>query len=634
VSRYDAFLSYSHEDSALADRLSRRIRSYRPPRAVRLAQRKLDVFRDVERLTASADLSEALEQRMGASEHLVLLASPGAAKSRYVDLEVAAFLGRKDPSRLLVVLCRGDLAAGLPPSLKERAGEPLFIDLRDAGRKRFRLETLRLIAALFGVDYSELRRQDDERRRRRRNSLIAAVLGTALAVASAWLVSTTPAEVWFQEPQPERPATLDPLLPVQEIAVRRDDPAVVVWYAANARYARDLARAKTTWKPGEDLGDFEARAAQRLRDPADLGAAAEPLAVVTLEALEGGKVAGTGELRLHGFLEDGKPRFARSFAFAGATGAGRKRLVLPLTALAPERSPFDLEPWPAAAMEAAGFDTSRLELRGRLDDRSIHFFREDDADVIREGLDATASPEHAVLASSPAWQPRLEKELEDAGGPDFWQSLAGSAEWAAYSPPETRGPQTLSNADPEEMIATARKAGMEESLARAVVRAIHHGEIHDVWQVSRRAGRSRVSVATMISSSDFQEEVKSFPPLRLYQAGADRPWRRIDLPLQAELTRVVDVLPLDDTGTRALLLTDREGFFRTTDGGATWHDANFNEPRLRNGEKVRTVTAGPAVYALAVLHTGPGEDPNPLFRLKRRNWLERWRAGLAGLLRE
>ena len=68
--RYDAFISYSHADQALAERLSGRIRRYRPPKALGLGRRRLQVFRDVERLTTGADLSQVLAERIDAASRL------------------------------------------------------------------------------------------------------------------------------------------------------------------------------------------------------------------------------------------------------------------------------------------------------------------------------------------------------------------------------------------------------------------------------------------------------------------------------------------------------------------------------------------------------------------------------------
>jgi hypothetical protein len=149
----------------------------------------------------------------------------------------------KSESRVIVVLCDGELNSALPATLRARQMEPLYIDLRDANRKRFRLESLRLIAAVYGVDYSELRRQDNEERRKRRAVAVAASIVFALVLASGYLISTTPAEVWSPVPQPVRLGNVDPLMPVENIAVNRSDPSVVVWLGYNARYARDLASA-------------------------------------------------------------------------------------------------------------------------------------------------------------------------------------------------------------------------------------------------------------------------------------------------------------------------------------------------------------------------------------------------------
>jgi hypothetical protein len=107
-SRYDAFLSYSHAELALAERISRRIRTYRPPRAVGIKRRKLEVFRDRERLTASPDLSQLLADAVGSSRHLVLLASPSSAQSPYVNQEVTTFLEQTGLAGVADVACGGE----------------------------------------------------------------------------------------------------------------------------------------------------------------------------------------------------------------------------------------------------------------------------------------------------------------------------------------------------------------------------------------------------------------------------------------------------------------------------------------------------------------------------------------------
>src|SRR5688572_20208720 len=90
--RYMAFLSYSHQDSAIADWLHESLEEFRvPPQLIgRLTDqgpvpKKLaPIFRDRQELAAAADLNEEIEEAIGASRFLIILCSPAAAKSRWI----------------------------------------------------------------------------------------------------------------------------------------------------------------------------------------------------------------------------------------------------------------------------------------------------------------------------------------------------------------------------------------------------------------------------------------------------------------------------------------------------------------------------------------------------------------------
>jgi WD40 repeat protein len=141
TSEYDAFISYSHTlDGALACALQTGLeRSAKPwyrPRALR-------VFRDTTNLAANPDLWSSIETALASSAWLVLMASPSAAQSKWVNREVAWWLGNRSPQRLLVVLTEGEFAweddaghrdgavAALPPALRGVfVGEPRWVDLR------------------------------------------------------------------------------------------------------------------------------------------------------------------------------------------------------------------------------------------------------------------------------------------------------------------------------------------------------------------------------------------------------------------------------------------------------------------------------------------------------------------------
>ncbi|MGH3436254.1 MAG: hypothetical protein ACRDRN_07265 [Sciscionella sp.] len=136
TSGYDAFISYSRKldgilAPALQTGLERFARPWYRPRALR-------VFRDDASLTANPSLWSSVETALASSDWLVLMASPPAARSSWVDREVAWWLEHKSPQRILVVLTEGEftwdngdhgeasgLTAALPPAL--RGASPIHL---------------------------------------------------------------------------------------------------------------------------------------------------------------------------------------------------------------------------------------------------------------------------------------------------------------------------------------------------------------------------------------------------------------------------------------------------------------------------------------------------------------------------
>lgn len=200
--RYRAYISYSHKDERWAKWLHRALESYRLPRNLvgsrtvtgEVPSRIRPVFRDRDDLSSATDLGSTVKQALADSENLVVICSPGAAGSHWVNEEIRQFasLGRTDRVFCIIVdgepADDGSVAACFPVALSEIGlQEPLAADVRPwADGKHFAL--LKLIAGLLGLRLDELRQRDLQRRRKRR-VLFAASVATVVALAIMTVVS-------------------------------------------------------------------------------------------------------------------------------------------------------------------------------------------------------------------------------------------------------------------------------------------------------------------------------------------------------------------------------------------------------------------------------------------------------------
>lgn len=189
--RYKAFISYSHHDRQVAEWLHRALESYRaPPRlsaknGASIAGGLRPIFRDRDELSAAADLGETIRDALDRSDALIVLCSPTAATSRWVDQELAYFIKDRGPGAVLCVITPSTpddatLEAVMPPALRAALPqdvEPLAVDLRrDADGKR--LARLKIAARLLNVSLDQLVQRDARRRLR----VMAAFTGLAAVV--------------------------------------------------------------------------------------------------------------------------------------------------------------------------------------------------------------------------------------------------------------------------------------------------------------------------------------------------------------------------------------------------------------------------------------------------------------------
>jgi MTH538 TIR-like domain (DUF1863) len=124
---YDAFISYSHaKDKPIAAALQSVVQKLGNPWYRR---RALRVFRDDTSLSATPQLWPTIEQALGESRYLILLASPEAAASHWVGKEVPYWLEAKRADTLLIGSRLNQVAdaADAGPCAEESARRKLIV---------------------------------------------------------------------------------------------------------------------------------------------------------------------------------------------------------------------------------------------------------------------------------------------------------------------------------------------------------------------------------------------------------------------------------------------------------------------------------------------------------------------------
>lgn len=208
--RYWAFISYSSKDVKLAIQLHRQLETYRipstlvgrPGRDGPLPRKLFPIFRDRDELPMSSDLGTEIRKALKGSRYLIVLCTPDAAKSQWVNEEIRYFksLGRDD--RISGIIAKGIPNGSANPATAEqecfptalmhgvdRAGvqtvqkaEPLAADLRKSG-DGWRNAYLKAVAGITGVGFDAFAKREAKRTLRRRVALsIVGVLFLALAL--------------------------------------------------------------------------------------------------------------------------------------------------------------------------------------------------------------------------------------------------------------------------------------------------------------------------------------------------------------------------------------------------------------------------------------------------------------------
>jgi hypothetical protein len=216
---YRAFISYSHRDKAWADWLHKVLETYRVPSRLvgtstahgTIPRRLNPVFRDRDELSSSPELGTKINQALAQSENLVVICSPAAAASRWVNEEVLAYKRMGRGGRIFCLIVEGEPdATDMPgreaeecfcPALRfatDASGrptneriEPIAADVRP-GKDGKPNAKLKLIAGMLDVGFDALKQREQHRQLQRMTTIAGialVVMAVTIVLAIAALVS-------------------------------------------------------------------------------------------------------------------------------------------------------------------------------------------------------------------------------------------------------------------------------------------------------------------------------------------------------------------------------------------------------------------------------------------------------------
>jgi formylglycine-generating enzyme required for sulfatase activity len=209
--KYRAFISYSHADSRLAKRVHERLENFHIDKELigretsigPIPETLRPIFRDRHDFDAGASLAQQTLAVLDSSAALIVLASPRAARSQFVNEELRQFKSRY-PDRAVIPLIidgsPGDPSKEcFPPALRFSVAadgtitnnpvDLLAADLREEG-DGIELATAKVVARLIGIAPDDVYRRAERelRRRARRMRWVQGLIYTLMAAVILGLI--------------------------------------------------------------------------------------------------------------------------------------------------------------------------------------------------------------------------------------------------------------------------------------------------------------------------------------------------------------------------------------------------------------------------------------------------------------
>lgn len=160
--KYLAYISYSRQDENWAKLIQRELEGYAIPKSISVSIGRTNLrpmfcgFNDL----TSGSLSEMISSILFSSQYLIVVCSPYAARSNFVNIEIQKFIDSGKREQIIPVIIKGvpfsnSIEECIPPALRSLSGEDelLGINIQEFGKKA---GITKIVARILGVEFDVL----------------------------------------------------------------------------------------------------------------------------------------------------------------------------------------------------------------------------------------------------------------------------------------------------------------------------------------------------------------------------------------------------------------------------------------------------------------------------------------------
>lgn len=202
---YYAFISYSRKDEKWAERLQKKLESYRLPSIIRKQNpdfpKKFKVFRDKTDIRIGTSLQQILHEELEKSKYLIVVCSPFSAQSEWVGKEIADFLAMGKKENIILFIIDGTPYSNNPetecyhPVIKEHFPAILGANIYEEGNEIAWIKRekafIRIIAGMLDLNFDLLWNRHRRYFFQKVISFFSLIIIFIIALGSTWYINQT-----------------------------------------------------------------------------------------------------------------------------------------------------------------------------------------------------------------------------------------------------------------------------------------------------------------------------------------------------------------------------------------------------------------------------------------------------------